>query len=241
MKRSISTFLLALPLALSLQSCGGDFSFGDARPGLYSLSYDRDVPAVRGTVSGDLMVSVDEKGGVEFVLHDGSIGHAYGAGEIDGQGHFTASTNLPPRPDARGLVVNVEGQVNGSGAVNATLSGDITANVTGDYYSDGTTNPFAADYDGVMTGSLTNSVDLDVAADGSVTGTIGSLSLAGTGTIQPVGDGTIVFTPGSFRGTTSITFNAFFYFHEGQRYASGTYSGTVNDESVNGEWTAQWD
>lgn len=238
MKRSLSTFLLALPLALSLQSCGGDFSFGEARPGLYSLSYDRDVPAIRGTVSGDLMVSLDEKGGVEFVLHDGSIGHAFGMGEIDDRGHFTASTNLPVRPNGRGLVVNVEGQVNGSGAVSATLSGDISANVSGDFYSDGTTNPFAADYDGDMTGSLTNAFDMDVAADGSVTGIIGALSLTGTGTIQPVGNGTIVFTPMSTRGTTSITFNAYFYFHEGQRYASGTYSGTVNDEPVSGEWTA---
>ena len=241
MRRSISTFLLALPLALSLQSCGGDFSFGDARPGLYSLSYDRDVPASRGTVSGDLMVSLNEKGDVEFVLHDGAIGHAYGAGEVDDQGHFTASTNLPLRPGGRGLVVNVEGEINGSGAVNATLSGDIIANVSGDYFSDGTSNPFAADYDGVMTGSLTNIIDLDVAADGSVTGTIGSLALAGTGTIQPVGNGTIEFTPGSFRGTTSITFYAFFYLHEGERYASGTYIGTVNGESVSGEWTATRD
>ncbi|MBL8061051.1 MAG: hypothetical protein JNK63_10105 [Chthonomonas sp.] len=246
MKRAVSSLVFAIPVLLSLQSCGGDLHFGDVSPGLYLLSYERSRPAGRAIITGDIMVEVDEKGGVDFVLHDLVLGSTFGTGNIDDRGNFTATSGSSVTGFRGDPTVTIEGRVRGSGenaSVEATVSGDIDADVSGTYYSDGQTSPWVADYDGNLTGSLSGILDIDVFSDGTLTSSlgVGDDFFTGSGTVSSVGFGTINLTLAPGRQGDELTLYGYFYIHEGVQYASGTYEGTVDGSSVNGNWTAERD
>ena len=248
MKRSLSTCLLSIPLFLSLQSCGGDFDFGDVTPGLYRLSYERSAPVSRLSITGEIMIEVQEDGDVNFSIYDVIEGGATGSGTIDPGGDFTLTTGGLPRGD--GLNVTIEGGINGTGkgaTVDATVSGDITANVEGGYHSDGAENPYNSDYDGTFVGDFTQPFDMDVFTDGHVTGSFIDAQKdiwTATGTVNNVGYGTIVFTPSPTAGrglAEQITMTGFFTLPNGWPRANGTYTGFVGSGSVGGDWSAFYD
>ncbi len=234
MTRASKFWLVAAAVAsFGMIGCGGSSNNDTARSpwaGVYQATYTRG--------PGSVMFHVENNGDLHIVVHDEDLQETYtGETTINAQGEFSGEATHVGGTHQ----IQFTGEISGtgvSGLVTGSITGQFDATFSGSYQSSGDENMFADEYFGSFIGDASGSVNLTVAANGTVTvtATDDNGSFSGTGTVSTLG---LVTVNANGDGPTAGTTYSFSGFLKPSGSGGGAWEFTDGGGTGNtvGTWT----
>lgn len=233
MKRFVTYLALLIFSLFVVTACGGGGGGGGGTPnntfaGAYKTDFTRGVGP-----NTTMLVSIDKNGTTAFVISDATGVLFSGSGTTTPTGHVTGTgTGVAPTVGT----VTIVGDITAGNppTMSLTLTGALTDSVTLVQVQPQGITPLVGHYNGSYFGDSQGTFTMDVASNGTVTGTVtqGSVTFQLQGLVAV--SGAVNFAGAGSAG--SATWTGTFFFVPGSSVAQG--SGTWKNGSQTGTWTA---